>query len=225
MINKIINKIKRYYRVYCLNKTGNFKINKSVIIDENTFLEGFNEIGYKTILINTHFGKYSYIANNCKIINSKIGKYCSIGENVKVICGNHPTSKFVSTHPIFYSKRNYFGRRYTRKSLFNEYTYVDNKNKFFCIIGNDVWIGTDVSLINGVEIGNGVIIAAGSVVTKNIPPYEIWGGAPAKFIKKRFEDEEIEFLENLEWWDKEDKWINKNIEFFQDIKMRDKLNN
>lgn len=95
------------------------------------------------------------------------------------------------------------------------------KNKwggYSLIIGNDVWIGEGVRILSGIEIGDGAIIGTGALVTKNVEPYSIVGGVPAKEIKKRFSNEEIEFLKEFRWWNKDLKWLEENVELFSDIK-------
>ncbi|GAB3932153.1 hypothetical protein GCM10028827_30120 [Mucilaginibacter myungsuensis] len=84
-------------------------------------------------------------------------------------------------------------------------------------IGNDVWIGSNAIIMDGVTIGNGAVIAANSVVTKDVGDYEIVGGVPAKLIKKRFDENLIMKLNEIEWWDKDEAWIKKNIDNFRDI--------
>ena len=85
-------------------------------------------------------------------------------------------------------------------------------------IGNDVWIGAESLLMDGVAIGNGAIVAARSVVTKHVPPYAIVGGIPAKLIRYRFDEEEIELLEESRWWNRDLSWIKKHISLFHDVK-------
>ena len=86
------------------------------------------------------------------------------------------------------------------------------------VIGNDVWIGANAIVLDGVTIGDGAIISAGAIVNKNIPPFSIYGGVPAKFIRFRFEENEIDFLKNLKWWDKDINWIKSYTPYFKDIK-------
>lgn len=123
-----------------------------------------------------------------------IGKFCSIASGTKFIMGsaNHRISS-VSTYPF-----NIFGGEWTKKTP-PHLSQLPKKGD--TIIGNDVWIGRESIIMPGVEIGDGSIVAAYSVVTKNVEPYSVVGGNPAKFIKKRFDDELIDILLKLKWWD------------------------
>lgn len=123
-----------------------------------------------------------------------IGKFCSIACGTKFLfnCANH-TLKSLSTYtfPLFYEEWE------LEKS--NITTAWDNKGDI--VIGNDVWIGYEAMIMAGVHIGDGAIIAARAVVTKDVPPYTIVGGTPAKEIRKRFDTEVIQQLLKLKWWD------------------------
>lgn len=130
----------------------------------------------------------------------EIGKFCSIANDVKIFLdGEHETSN-ISTYPFGYFKGFTSKKRYKTKS----------KGKV--IIGNDVWIGYGVTILSGVNIGNGAVIGARSLIVKDVPPYTIVGGVPAKIIKKRFSDKTIEKLEKIQWWNWSDQKIQKNIE-------------
>ena len=122
-----------------------------------------------------------------------MGSFCSVGPEVICGVGTHPTTH-VSTYPGFYSKNAsgsyFFGFEH-------EFSSTDKKN---VDIGADVWIGARAIIMGGVSIGHGAIIGAGAVVTKDIPPYAIVGGVPAKLIRYRFESEVIEKLLLSEWW-------------------------
>jgi acetyltransferase-like isoleucine patch superfamily enzyme len=151
-------------------------------------------------------GAYSYTGHYTKINNCIIGKYCSIGPDVKIGLGIHPV-EFISTHPAFYSSQFACNARYTEKSYFVEHQEV--------IIGNDVWIGSNALIMDGIKIGNGAIVAAGAIVNKDVGDYEIVAGIPAKIVRKRFDEETIEYLMQTEWWNKSEEFIRKNIQNFQ----------
>lgn len=187
---------------------------------QNSVYEGKNNIARFTKLKGVKLGFGTYVGANVDFENAKIGKYCSIGNNIKIHRGQHPTKDFISTHPAFYSPQNPSLRKtklaYTKITTFkSERVYTKNGNSLE--VGNDVWIGNDVRFMEGVTISDGAIIASNALVTKDIPPYAIAAGIPAKIIKHRFRADEIEYLTKLQWWDKEAEWLNKNSEYFFDL--------
>lgn len=132
----------------------------------------------------------------------KIGKFCSIASDVTIFLGGNHRADWVTTYPfnIFFSKANHLNGHPT--------TNGD------VIIGNDVWIGRSATILSGIEIGNGAIVGANSLVTKSVDPYTIVGGNPAKVIRKRFSDENIESLLNISWWNWDINKILENIDYF-----------
>lgn len=180
--------------------------------------EGNNYIGSFSHLYNTVFGAWSYCGSSCNLIKTKVGRYCSIASHVGILFGDHPTTKWVSTHPAFYSTRTATGNSFTDTDLFEEYKYVDIEKRYYVEIGNDVWIGSDVKICSGVRIGDGAVIAAGAVVTNDVPPFCVVGGVPAKHMKYRFVSQDIEFLLTIKWWDKGESWIKEHSHLFNDIK-------
>ena len=152
----------------------------------------------------TSIGKYSYVGNFSTVINSEIGCFCSIADNCQIGLMSHPLD-WVSTSPVMYSGKNCL------KKNFSDKKYNDTVHT---VIENDVWIGDGAKIKAGLKISNGAVIGMGSVVTKNVGPYEIWAGNPAKFIRKRFNDDIIEKLLKSEWWTWDDKKISEYADTF-----------
>ena len=213
----LINPIKQFLFQKYLTKTNNIKFGKNIKINKNVRFEGYNALFNNTVFVNSYLGRGSYIANNSIIRNTKIGRFCAIGDNVRTCLGLHPTKNFVSIHPAFFSIQKQAGFTFVNKQLFEEHKYVDENKKYVVEIGNDVWIGNNVMIMDGVKIGDGSVIAAGAIVTKNIEPYTIVGGIPAKTIKKRFSKEEITKLLEIRWWDWDIKKIKEKAIFFKNI--------
>lgn len=142
-------------------------------------------------IFNSNIGDYSYIAQNSLIRNTTIGKFCSIGPNLFCGWGIHPTNG-ISTHPMFYSTLKQNGMTLSKTDK-----VIETKS---IIIGNDVFIGANVTVLDGVVIGDGAIIGAGSVVSRNIPDYAIAVGSPIQIIKYRFNEQQIQKLQKLQWW-------------------------
>lgn len=183
--------------------------------------EGMNVI-HRGVTFHGKMGYGSYIGPESNI-NATIGKFCSIGSHVNIISGTHPSVNFVSTHPCFYSTKKQAGFTYMDKDIFKEEITVDSEGHVV-EIGNDVWIGTNVLILPGIHIGDGSIIAAGSVVTQDVQPYTIVGGVPAKIIRKRFSEEQINYLLAIQWWNQPLDWIKNNAKYFSDIEIFIKRN-
>lgn len=150
------------------------------------------------------FGKYTYgnpriywQNDDAKLI---VGNFCSIAENVNIFLGGNHRTDWVTTYP--------FG--HIHPTTFNKFNGVGHPStKGNVIIGNDVWIGSGVTIMSGVTIGDGVVIANNSHVVKNVEPYSLVGGNPAKLIKYRFTQEQIEKLLEIKWWHWDDEKINE----------------
>ena len=210
-LKRIIKCIK--YKWQFRSKKVKFDFSCSFALND-VFCEG-NNIFNKNVVFRGKIGFGSYIGADSNL-NAVIGRYCSIASNVKCVAGSHPSNTFVSTHPAFFSTKRQAGFTYVEENLYREDIFVDNE-KHLVKIGNDVWIGSNVLLLPGITIGDGAIIAAGAVVTKDVEPYAIVGGVPAKTIKKRFTDDEISFLLKFKWWDKSNVWLKQNVKQFQNI--------
>jgi acetyltransferase-like isoleucine patch superfamily enzyme len=128
-----------------------------------------------------------------------IGAFCSIGANINIYLGGNHRIDWITTYPFGHIKKNHFNK-------FNGIGHPKTNGNV--IIGNDVWIGNNSTIMSGVTIGDGAVIANNSHVVKNVEPYSIVGGNPAKLIKKRFTDKQIKDLLKIKWWEKSDQEIN-----------------
>ncbi len=150
----------------------------------------------------SHIGNHTSIGRYDKIREADIGKYCSISWDVTIGAPTHPFST-ITNCALTYRK---------------EYGVVDfdgNLPQKRTKIGHDVWIGCDATLIAGVTVGDGAVVGAGAVVTKDIPPYEIWGGVPAKKIGLRFDEKTKDILEEIKWWEWQPEEIRECLDLFR----------
>jgi len=164
-------------------------------------------------LNNIHLGRGSIISKNCSIgagsrINGKIlikgeghvaiGKYCAMGNHIKMISSNHDTTFLNLQYQL-------------QEKLFNQ---RHDAFKRGITIGNNVWIGDSVMILPGVTVGDGAVLAGGAVVTKDVLPFSIAGGNPAKFIRFRYSEDKIELLKQIKWWDWDEAKMKKNSGLF-----------
>ena len=186
-----------------------FKFHFSAYLSKDSTVGKYSKLHKNSKLFNSVLGDYSYLGPNTVVGNCDIGKFCSIAHEALIGgLGKHPVDR-VSTHPAFYSPPGPLGISFADKKYFEEYERTK--------IGNDVWIGVRAIVLDGVSIGDGAIVAAGAVVTKDVPSYAIVGGVPAKVIRYRLQEDEIEYLIRFKWWDKDIKWLKENHMLFHDV--------
>ena len=173
----------------------------------NAKIDKTSAVRNKTRLYNVKMGRYSYVARNSLIQNTEIGSFCSISEGCNIGLPSHPLT-FLSTSPVFLNGNNY---------LNYHFSYFTHNACPQTIIQNDVWIGAHAQIKSGVTIRNGAVVGAGAVVTNDVPPYAIVGGVPAKIIRFRFSESEIQILESLKWWDWSNEKLLGNANTFNDI--------
>ena len=146
-------------------------------------------------------GCHSYVQRGTEILSANIGNFCSIGTDCHIGMFEHPI------HHMSTSSRLYL-KVLDAGDFYNDIPKPVN-------IGHDVWIGSNSTVLGGVNIGNGAVIGAGAVVTKDVPPYAVVGGVPARIIKYRFDDEKITSIEKMQWWDLSDDKLRQIREFLK----------
>lgn len=178
----------------------------SRVTKKNTKEGKHTRIDFPYDLRDVNIGDYTYISVNSCISLTDIGKFCSIGPNFFCGWGIHPTDG-ISTSPLFYSAKSLY-------SFCNENRIEDRKK---IMIGNDVFIGANVTVLDGVTIGDGAVIGAGTVVSKDIPPYAIVVGSPAQILRYRFNDETIQKIRSIQWWNFEEDQFKDVEKYFSKI--------
>jgi phosphonate metabolism protein (transferase hexapeptide repeat family) len=185
-------------------------IEASSIIKNCTFGE-YVEIGENNNLQDSSMDSYSYTTENCQIIYTTIKKFVNIASYVRINPSPHPMS-WASQHHMQY-RREMFGFGIDDDDFF------EWRSERKVEIGNDVWIGHNVVIMGNVTIGNGAVIGSSSVVTKDIPPFAIAVGNPTRIIRYRFDKETIKTLQDITWWDWDNKKIKSAIDDFKSIEL------
>ena len=175
--------------------------------DKSSSITRYTSLQRWAKLMHSCVGQHSRICINTELLNTNVGNFSIIARNCVVGLGAHPTNT-LSPHSIFYKKKRWkWHDEWCKDTGFRE---SDSP----IVIGNGVWIGMRCLILDGVTIGDGAIVAAGAVVTKDVPPFAVVGGVPAKVLKYRFSPEMIERLMEIRWWDLPDEEITRIKEIF-----------
>lgn len=185
------------------SKVSIFAIIQNSVIDKTAAISS----GVK--FYRSRIDKYSYIGRNSFIIDANIGKFCCIAPGCNIGGTGHPLN-WVSTSSVFHKWDNILKKNFSR----HEYDIFSET-----VIGNDVWIATNAMIKAGVKISDGAVIGMGSVVTKDVGPYEIWAGNPARCIKKRFDDDTICKLLDMKWWDLSESELTERAQYFNNVEL------
>ena len=170
----------------------------------------YTEIGARTSVVESSLDDYSYVVNDSDIIYASIGKFCSIAAHTRINPGNHPMQRASQAH-FTYRASSYF------EGEADDAAFFDWRRASPLAIGHDVWIGHGAIVLPGRRIGDGAVIAAGAVVTKDVGPYEIVAGVPAKPVKRRFSSEIGQRLQALAWWDWDHEALRRALPDFRNL--------
>jgi acetyltransferase-like isoleucine patch superfamily enzyme len=169
-----------------------FSAHRESYADKQCSFSDYNRIYKGAALSNVELGRFSYIGVGTRSGNCSYGAFCSIGpEAIIGGMGRHPTT-WLTTHPSFFSTRGQVGLSFSDTNAFEELVPTT--------VGNDVWVGARAIILDGVFVGDGAIVAAGAVVSRDVPPYAVVAGVPARTIRYRFDSEVIEELLDWKWW-------------------------
>ena len=167
----------------------------------NCVLGAYTSVGPNTSMNESTFGDYSYVVQHCSIVWADIGKFCSIAASCRINPGNHPIRRAALHHFTYRSKSYGF-------AVEDDAEFFEWRASHRITMGNDVWIGHGSTILPGVKIGTGAAIGAGAVVSREVPPFAIVGGVPARLIRYRFDERVQQKLMNLAWWD----WSREKLE-------------
>lgn len=178
----------------------------------NCHLGAWTAIGPHSHLEETLFDDYSYTDGDASIIYSEIGKFANIASHVRINPGNHPMARVTLHHSTYRRKKYGFGET-DDESIFSW------RRSKPCRIGHDVWIGHAATIMPGVTIGTGAVVGAGAVITKDVAPFEIVAGVPARTIRRRFSHDAIEKLLHIAWWNWDRKTLEERFADFNDLNL------
>lgn len=159
----------------------------------DSYVGAWTDVMANCQIIESTLGDYSYLAGDVSMIYSEVGKFCSIASHVRLNPGNHPMHRVTQHHMTYRRKQYGFGD--------DDPEIFDWRRANKVTIGHDVWLGHGVIVMPGVSIGHGAVVGSGAVVTKDLAPYDVAVGVPARPIRKRFADDVIDKLLRIQWWD------------------------
>ncbi|MES2030223.1 MAG: chloramphenicol acetyltransferase [Pseudomonadota bacterium] len=182
----------------------------------DTELGAYTEVGARTILHEVTMGDYSYVVNDGQITYTTIGKFCSIAAMIRINPGNHPMHRATQAHFTYRASAYFPGES-------DDADFFAWRRAHHCTIGHDVWLGHGAIVLPGRQIGTGAVIAAGAIVTKDVAPYTIVAGNPARPVRRRFSEAVEDGLMELAWWDWDHEMLRQALPDFRKLPVEDFL--
>ena len=197
----MIKRVYRFWRDFYVKrfKHGVRVSRKASVIGSK--LAPFSHVGDYCFIYESTLGAYSTVGRNSVLRNAVLGKFCSISWNATIGATPHDYN-LISTHAFHYISS--FG-----------FVCKDRRSNIETFLGHDVWVGANAVIMPGVKVGSGAVVGAGAIVTRNVPPYAIVVGCPARIVRYRFDSDIIESLMEIEWWDWDVKKIQENLDIFK----------
>jgi phosphonate metabolism protein (transferase hexapeptide repeat family) len=182
----------------------------------DTELGAYTEVGARTILNEVAMGDYSYVVNDGQITYTTIGKFCSIAAMIRINPGNHPMHRATQAHFTYRASAYFPGES-------DDADFFAWRREHHCTIGHDVWLGHGAIVLPGRNIGTGAVIAAGAIVTKDVAPYTIVAGNPARPVRRRFSEAVEDGLMDLAWWNWDHEMLRQALPDFRKLPVEDFL--